>query len=284
MLKTLPRRNWAIVTGGTGGVGREIANIFNNNNIPVIITSRNQKNATNVANSLYNNHDTTTTPIVGAGVDLNNNDSVEHFINEIKFRNYKIKYLINNAGVLNLEKINTITKKKLDLLFNVNVLGPLCLSGAFLNDIKQNKGAILFNSPPYKIDEKTTRIMPYMQSKLAQTTLMKSLSNSLPPSTALISSFWTDYPLATDAILKRGVGEINDCLDPLILAETVEEMIWGVQPQDIHGKEIVDDTFLKERGISIDRYILDPRRRTGGSLPPPQKLDKLFMSFLRKNS
>ena len=101
MLKTLPRRNWAIVTGGTGGVGRQIAKIFNNNKVPVIITSRNQINATDVANSLYDEYATTTTPIVGAGLDLNDNDSVEHFIYEIKFRNYKIKYLINNAGVLN---------------------------------------------------------------------------------------------------------------------------------------------------------------------------------------
>ena len=41
---------------------------------------------------------------------------------------------------------------------------------------RKKYGAILFNSPPYIIDDKTKYLMPYA-TKLAQTTFMKSLAH-----------------------------------------------------------------------------------------------------------
>ena len=63
-------------------------------------------------------------------------------------------------------------------------------------------GGILFNTPPYNIHDKTSYLLPYMQTKLAQTTLMKSLANSNLNNNALICGFWTNFPLSTDAIYK----------------------------------------------------------------------------------
>lgn len=275
MIKANLLRKYAIVTGGTGGVGKEIAKMFNRNKVPVIITGRNKESTDRVADDLYRNkYPATDYPILGLQLDLNDSDSLDNFVNEIKKRNISIKYLINNAGILNLDKIDKINTKTLSLLFNVNTHGPISLSAKFKKEIVQNKGAILFNSPPYKIDQKTSRIMPYMQSKLAQTTFMKSLAHSISPHSALVSSFWTHYPLETDAILKRGVGTKEDCMLPSILAKTVEEMLWYTSPEIIHGREIVDAFFLSNRNISLERFF------SGENHPPT--LDDLFYDFLKK--
>jgi hypothetical protein len=114
-----------------------------------------------------------------------------------------------------------------------------------------------------------------MQTKLAQTTFMHSLSNLHLSSDVLVSSFWTKYPLMTDAIISRGIGNIEECMHPSILSRTIEELLFNTANRVYYnGKVILDDDFLKNQNIDVNQY------KMGKDVP---SLDSLFLKYLKNN-
>ncbi len=274
----------ALITGATRGVGKELAKMFQTHNYDVIITGRDANNTKSIADELNANipegssqRGTAMGTAMGYELDFTTaNEDNNELLAELKNKTIKPTYLINNAGVLMLDNMRNITTKQLHVMFSVNTFGPMLLSKYCMEHIwEQKSGGILFNSPPYAIDDKTKYLMPYMQTKLAQTTFMHSLANTTPKeSDVFVSSFWTNYPLHTDAILKRGVGKIEDCMHPRILSRTVEELLFNIKNrQEYNGKEIIDGKFLQARGIDTTQFQMSPSQ-----MPP--SLDQLFLNHL----
>ena len=105
---------------------------------------------------------------------------------------------------------------------------------------------------------------------------MKSLANSIPYENhnIVVSSFWTNYPLLTDAIIKRKIGNEEDCMHPYILAHTIKELLFNTDKRILYnGKEIIDDDFLSSKNIDFSIYKMSQ------NVP---KLDQLFMKHLLK--
>tara|TARA_B100001769_G_scaffold275318_1_gene277221 strand:- start:13923 stop:14762 length:840 start_codon:yes stop_codon:yes gene_type:complete len=268
-----------LITGGTRGVGLELAKMFKKQNYNVIITGRDSNYSKKIAKKLNNIN--TNGIVKGYKLDFLDINGSSKLLNKLQDKTIQPTILINNAGVLMLDNINNITDKRLDTMFKVNTYGPILLSKLCKDHIwKTREGGILFNSPPYQIDNKTTHLMPYMQSKLAQTTFMKSLANSIPQSiptdkhNIIVASFWTNYPLLTDAIIKRGIGKEEDCMHPAILSDTIKELLFNTKNvSSYNGKEIIDEDFLNKRKIDITKYKMSKN---------VSKLDKLFMNHLIK--
>jgi len=250
--------------------------MFLKNNFNVIITGRNKNNVEKITTNLnLNNKNNNNSIVKGYKLDYTDIINSKEFINLLENKKIKPSYLVNNAGTLQLDTIHDITLKKMDVLFKVNILGPMLLS-KFCIDIIRNtneEGGILFNTPPYNIDDKTTYLLPYMQSKLAQTTLMKSLANSNVNNNAIVCGFWTNYPLMTDAIIERKIGSKDNCMHPSILSKTLEEILFNSKNKQVYNsKVVIDEDILNQRNISLDKYKL------GNNI---KKLDDLFFNHLK---
>jgi len=269
----------ALVTGGTKGVGKELAKMFKKNNYNVIITGRNESNAINVADELNSNDRYSNGIVKGYKLDFTDIINSKKILNKLDNKDIKPTFLINNAGTLNTKNIDNITLKNFDNLLKVNTIGPMLLSKYCIDIIRYNTDhytGILFNTPPYNIDDKTSYLLPYMQSKLAQTTLMKSLSKLSINNNALVCGFWTKYPLLTDAIIERKIGKENNCMHPSILAKTLEELLFNTNnPTHFNSKVIIDEDFLKERNISTNNF------KMGQNI---KKLDTLFFDYLKNTN
>lgn len=256
----------AIVFGGTRGVGLEITKMFHQKNIPVVFTGTKH----NKVKELEKKFDSRL--VYGTELDLGCPFSIEKFKKKMKSIEYHPNILIYNAGYLSLRPIEKDENVK--KLFQINSISPIVLTNFFLPSIKKYKyGHILFNSPPYIIDDKVKFLTPYIQSKLAQTTYMKSLAHILRNESISCNSMWTDYPLWTDAIKLRNVGTIENCVDPSILSRVVEEVVWNENPNTFKGNELIDEYYLKKKGIDTTIYFLGNNVR---------KLDELFLSHLKK--
>ena len=113
-----------------------------------------------------------------------------------------------------------------------------------------------------------------MQTKLAQTTFMYSLADMLtisrPQSNITVSGFWTDYPIWTDALKHRKIGQKENCMSPSIIGKTVELMLED-KPENIHGNVMIDHDYLISKKI-------DPNKWAYGS--QTQNLDDLFLRSL----
>ncbi len=250
--------------------------MFLKNNFNVIITGRNKNNVEKITTNLnLNNKNNNNSIVKGYKLDYTDIINSKEFINLLENKKIKPSYLVNNAGTLQLDSIHDITLNKMDLLFKINILGPMLLS-KFCIDIIRNtneNGAILFNTPPYNIHNKTTYLLPYMQSKLAQTTLMKSLANSNVNNNAIVCGFWTNYPLMTDAIIERKICTKDNCMHPSILSKTLEEILFNSKNKQVYNsKVVIDEDILNQRNISLDKYKL------GNNI---KKLDDLFFYHLK---
>lgn len=256
----------ALVFGGTRGIGLEITKMLHKNNIPVVFTGTNPTKVKEVEESFHSRS------VYGTDVDLGCLNSIENFKEKMNSYQFCPDILIYNAGYLSLrpyEKDANVKK-----LFQINTIAPIILTSFFLpHMMNKNHGHIIFNSPPYVIDEKIKFLTPYIQSKLGQTTFMKSVSHIVQDKNISCNSIWTNYPLWTDAIKLRNVGAKEQCVDPSILSRVVEEIIWKEDPKIFKGNEIIDEYYLRSKNIQTSQYFLGDR---------VQNLDELFLSHLKK--
>ena len=254
----------ALVTGGTRGIGKEIVKKFTTNNIFTVFTGRTKESIQNT------NYEWKHNKSLGIELDLSNLDSVELFLKELKQRKLNPNIIIHNAGYLSL--FPKETPKHLEKLFLVNTISPIVITEELLPNIE--KGHLFFISPPSTIDKKVHYLRPYLQSKFAQTTYMKSLSYELKKKDISVNSLWTKYPLWTDAIKHRKIGNKNECVDPSIIADIIYDIMKTKDPLLYKGNEILDKDYLEEKGIDIEKYFYGKKI---------QYLDGIFLSHFNKD-
>lgn len=249
-------QNLALVTGGTKGVGAEIVSMLCKKKIPTIYTGRTLPPRPKPSEFE-----------IPKELDLSDYDSIQIFLNDLKKEDLKPNILIHNAGVLSIKP--KAKPFKMQQMFMTNAIGPLLLTQELLPSI--HEGHVLFNAPPYRIDDKVKFLTPYMQSKLAQTTYMKSLAHILKKKPISVNSFWTGFPLWTSALELRNIGSKDVCMHPKILAKVVEQIVFHENPMHFKGNELIDESYLTEKNISLNEFKLGEK---------VEKLDTLFLSHL----
>lgn len=254
----------ALVTGGTRGAGLEMVKRFSQLDIPTIFTGRKDSEIKKIESEIPQTK--------GFALDLANPSTVNQLTNEIKTNHPDVNILIHNAGYLSTHHKESL--EHVQKLFMVNTISPIQITQELLpNLISQKEGHVVFFSPPYRIDEKVRYLTPYMQSKLAQTTYMKSVSYLLRDKPISVNSIWTYFPLWTDAIRLRGVGRREQCMHPSIMASMIEQIIHEENPTTFKGHELIDKHYLPEKNINLSTFQL------GAELEP---LDSLFLKRLKK--
>lgn len=125
----------AIITGGSSGIGRDMAYYLSNMGYDLILVGRNKDKLNEVKNNIK-------TKVKIYDMDLSKEDNVYKLYNEIK--NEDIDILINNAGFgLFGNFIDTSLDRELEMI-NLNIISLHILTKLFLIDfVKKNKGYIL---------------------------------------------------------------------------------------------------------------------------------------------
>lgn len=135
----------AIITGGTSGIGLEIAKAFINAGAFVVITGRNKEKIQKACGTI-NNSSLHKDKILG--VEMNNLDiqSFENIFQDIlsKLKHHRIDILVNNAGITG-GHISYTTEEEYDKVLNTNLKAVFFLSKIVGKYYKDNniKGNIL---------------------------------------------------------------------------------------------------------------------------------------------
>src|SRR5215510_11741072 len=96
-----------LVTGGTGGIGRSIAERFAAEGARVAVADVSREKAEEVAAALGN-------AAAGFGVDVTNNASIGALVADTVARLGPIDVLINNAGIWDMEPFLDVTEGQYD--------------------------------------------------------------------------------------------------------------------------------------------------------------------------
>lgn len=125
-----------ILTGATGGVGREIAKKLYLKGATIVISAKDGNKLSRLSSRLKR--------LKGLGqiellaFDLRNVSKIGSFTAEaLKLLNDKVDVLINNAGIGYHSKTENIVPQELIEVFNVNSLSPILLTSQLLPHIRQ---------------------------------------------------------------------------------------------------------------------------------------------------
>lgn len=128
---------WALITGGTRGIGKELANLFAKDQYNIILVARNQNELDSTANELR----TSGIEVRTIAKDLSKMDEAKALCNEV---NVPIEVLVNDAGqgVYGLFVDNEL-ERELDII-HLNICATVILTKHFVKEmVARGSGKVL---------------------------------------------------------------------------------------------------------------------------------------------
>ncbi|WP_010240532.1 3-oxoacyl-[acyl-carrier-protein] reductase [Clostridium arbusti] len=131
----------ALVTGGTRGLGRAIAEKLAEEKVKVVVTGTNEDRANQVANEISLAYDV---EALGLKHDVSSEESTKEVVKCIIDKFKRIDILVNNAGITSDGIMMTMKKEKWDKVLNINLTGAFnCTKFVSKHMLKQKSGSIV---------------------------------------------------------------------------------------------------------------------------------------------
>ena len=134
------QKKYALITGGTSGIGKELTKLFAKDGYNLIIVARN----TGELDATANEFKTAGIDVITIPKDLFNSEAAIELYNEVKGKGIEIDVLVNDAGQgLYGKFIDTDTKRELEII-QLNIASLISLTKPFLKDmVARGDGKIL---------------------------------------------------------------------------------------------------------------------------------------------
>lgn len=177
MITDLLKDKVAVVTGGTRGIGFEIAKLYLEQGAKVIVFGSRQETADKAVDELKElNQDF---EVTGMAPRLGNLQSVEQAIGEIIEKFGKIDILVNNAGISARESIYDYSEEAFDNIMTLNVKALFDCSKAIAPYMRDQGGGCIINTSSMVSLYGQPSGCGYPASKSAVNGLTKSLAREL---------------------------------------------------------------------------------------------------------
>ena len=166
-----------LITGATGGLGKEIAKEFAKNGCNLFLTGRNNEKLNSLKNELENSQNEIKIDFEGA--DLSDDNEIQKLIEKTKNTFVDIDILVNCAGVFPVKLLSDSTIEDFEKCFSVNVKAAFVLCKEFSQGMMSKKWGRIINiaSSSAYAGFKNTSI--YCSSKHALLGLSRSLHSEL---------------------------------------------------------------------------------------------------------
>jgi uncharacterized oxidoreductase len=222
--------NTILITGGSSGIGRALAEAFHKAGNKVIVAGRRQ--------ALLDEVTAANPGMESASLDVQDIDSLPGFAADIARQFPTLNVLINNAGIMRKINIHAPAPDLYDITreIEINLVAPIRMVKQFLPHLKQKKAAAIVNVSsglafvPFAISP------VYSATKAAVHSFTQSLRVQLKNTHVKVFEL---APPGTDTALFRG--------------DFTEEDVKGVTPMDVAtlAKHAID-------GMSKDVYEIRP--------------------------
>lgn len=215
----------AVVTGGTAGIGFEIAKAFIHNGASVIITGRDNDRIANAVVKLKNEiSDNENIFVCGEVLDNTMTTQIEERWKQIlsHIENKYIDILVNNAGVISKTHFGKTDEKDYNLVMETNLKGTYFLSEIVSNYMIENgiKGNILNISSSSAL---RPAVSAYSMAKWAIHGLTLGMAKKLSPYGIVVNSI-APGPTATRMLQSDNIININRMSSPSERYATASEI------------------------------------------------------------
>jgi uncharacterized oxidoreductase len=131
--------NTIFITGGGSGIGRGLAEELHKRGNTVIIAGRRKSHLDSVVKA--------NPGIKAVELDLADPDSIKAVAKKLIAEHPNLNVLINNAGIMEVDQAaGVIDDRLLVSTVKTNLLGPIRLTSALVDQLKSRRGVILYNT------------------------------------------------------------------------------------------------------------------------------------------
>lgn len=211
-----------LITGGTRGIGRAIADLFVENHAQVYITGRSLEGAAGAEER----NGKQGSRIKQLTFDIADEKQCFAAVSQIKKDEKHLDILVNNAGIEYNERIGMISRVHMEEMFSVNVFGAIQMLqlAARIMGRQENGGSIINISSVVGVQGNAGQVV-YSATKGALISVTKSAAKELAPQKIRVNSI---APGLTNTEMIRKT-------DPLYLQKRIERIAFGnpADPEDI---------------------------------------------------
>ena len=229
-----------IVTGGTRGIGLEVAKSFYEKEANVIIFGSKKESVDKAVEELSKDN----ILVEGYYPNLNNYQEVVETIDKIYNKYKRIDVLINNAGVWLAGDLTECNYDVISNCIDVNTKGPIYMTKAVLPSMYENKKGLIINvcsQASFDSDDFST---VYNASKWAMRGFNRSIQKDLSKKGIKVTGFYPGF-MQTNIFKKAGNDyDTSTGLETEKVAKAIEFII-----------SCDDDVIIPEFGIKdIENY------------------------------
>jgi citronellol/citronellal dehydrogenase len=253
-----------IISGGSRGVGLEIAKALGKDGANIAILAKTTEPHPTLPGTIY----TAAEEIEAVGgkalpivCDIRFEDQVQNAVDQAANEFGGIDICINNASAIHLTDTENTPMKRYDLMHNINVRGTFMFSQKCIPYLKNgNNPHILTLSPPIDIARKWFGItLAYTTAKYGMSLVAHGLAEELGKYGIASNCLWPRTSLDTAAVRNViGAELIKGSRKPSIYADAAYAVLKR-DSKECTGNFFLDQDVLEEEGITdFDQYAIDP--------------------------
>lgn len=164
--------NYTLITGASGGIGLELANVFAENGHNIIFVARNEKRLREVAEDVRNKYEVNTQVIAA---DLSQENAADVVYEQTKNNEWEVDILINNVGFGDHNCFFDTSWERQKNMLDINIAALMHMTYLFGGDMRRrNRGKILNLSSIASLCAG-----PYMSVYYASKVFVRSFSEAL---------------------------------------------------------------------------------------------------------
>lgn len=253
-----------IISGGSRGVGLEIAKTLGKDGANIAILAKTTEPHPTLPGTIY----TAAEEIEAVGgkalpivCDIRFEDQVQNAVDQAANEFGGIDICINNASAIHLTDTENTPMKRYDLMHNINVRGTFMFSQKCIPYLKNgNNPHILTLSPPIDIARKWFGItLAYTTAKYGMSLVAHGLAEELGKYGIASNCLWPRTSLDTAAVRNViGAELIKGSRKPSIYADAAYAVLKR-DSKECTGNFFLDQDVLEEEGVTdFDQYAIDP--------------------------
>ena len=193
----------ALITGGAGGIGKEICKAFGRDGYTVIVNYHHNKIGAEALIKELNQKDV---DAFAVKADISQRKEVEEMVDIILKRYGHLDVLVNNAGIAQQKLFTDISVQEWNRMFDVNVTGAFhCIQCVLPNMIQNQSGKIINISSVWGVTGASCEVH-YSTSKAALIGLTKALAKEVGLSGITVNCV---APGVIDTKMNSGLDEVT---------------------------------------------------------------------------
>jgi NAD(P)-dependent dehydrogenase (short-subunit alcohol dehydrogenase family) len=171
------RGKTVVITGGSRGLGLEMARLWTAEGANVAICARTEEDLARAQQELVRRGGS----VLAQSVDITSQEQVDQFIHTVVGRFGAIDVLVNNAGIIQAGPVDCMTLADYEMAMRTHFWGPLFAISAVLPHMRRQGQGRIVNVTSIGGKISVPHLVPYSASKFALVGLSQGLSAELAP-------------------------------------------------------------------------------------------------------